>query len=93
MSVETSTPSNTQRDYKEVINESMVTAVWMKMVLMQMDDDGVDVDALASSSQALSSYSMDGGGDAMVVMAVRRRQPSERRLRMRMDLMTLDVVC
>jgi len=50
-----------------------------------MDDDGVDVDALASSSQALSSSSMDSGGDAMVVMAVRRRQPSGRRLRMRMD--------
>ena len=50
------------------------------------------VDALASSSQAVSSSSMDSGGDAMVVMAVRRRQPSERRLRTRMDLMALDVV-
>ena len=48
-----------------------------------MDDVGVDVDALASSSQALSSFSMDGGGDVMVVMVVRRRQPSGRRLLMR----------
>ena len=39
-----------------------------------MDDGGVDADALASFSQALSSSSMDGGGDAMVVMAALREE-------------------